>query len=235
MGKYIFEEVFESDLSGFFYGDGYSEAAGDYCYNVFPVLDDGRGYSYNYWSAINEEAFKDLTREMDNVINEADDLVNNWSYYKNIREIMLDYHLPYNSHNAHKIKEMIDNDDYIECLCDYLKIKTGKKWEAVSVRGYCQGDYTEVIYCTEFYTDHSAEVVGEMVLGCGKEYHFISLDDNGEEIEDVYGYYIADCEAWDDEDVKKILCGYEGLNPDDVELRTVDNYKTVTIPSYRIA
>ena len=44
---------------------------------------------------------------------------------------------------------------------------------------------------------------------------------------------MADCQAWKDEDCKKLVCEWEGIPEDETELQMVDGYTVSTIYSYR--
>ena len=225
--RYIIREVYEPDFEFYFDDDGFSSRGGIYGYNIFPILSDYRGYCSHYHAAINDDEFKKLDEELNNIIDEIYNLDNSYSRYKNVKEIMEDYNLTYNPKNAHTLKEMLSDNYYLDHLTDYLTIKTGEKWACIPVTGYCQGDFTNVIYCEKYYTEKDARVVGEMVLGCAKEFSitFVNEGETEENADTVYGYFVADCEAWKDEDYKKIVCGYEGIDPekDNVTLEMIEN------------
>lgn len=234
--KYIVKEVMDTDFSFYFDCDCYSKAAGDYNFTVFCVSNDRRGYCNNYSSGINGTDFNYVVSDLDAVIDEIDTLLNYESgySYKNIKEIMLDYDLNYNPHNAHKLKTILDID-YIDAITMFLSMRTGNTWKRKSVCGYCQRDYTDVIYCSDRYSEKSAQVIGEIYLGCGKEFSITFLDETGKETETVYGYYVADCEYTTDAELKELICSYEGIEPEQTRLELIENVRTVYTPSYRIA
>lgn len=232
---HIIREVFEPDFSFYFDCDCFSKAAGDYNFTVFCVSNDRRGYCNNYSSGINATDFNYIKSDLDAVIDEVDNIINGYSCgYNNIKEIMKDYDLNYNPHNAHLLKGIIDLD-YVDALTLLLTLRTGKSWKCLQVCGYCQGDYTDVVYCSEKYDDKTARIIGELYLGCGKEFSFTFLDENGEETETVYGYYVADCEYTSDEELKQVICSYEGIEPEQARLELIENVRAVYTPSYRIA
>lgn len=111
-------------------------------------------------------------------------------------------------------------------------MKTGATWEALSVHGYCQGDFTEVIYCKDKYSRETAQIIGEIYLGCAKEFSFTSLDEDGAENYVVHGYYIADSEAVKPEEYKAKLASYEGLKPDEIRLELIEDIHTITTADY---
>ena len=141
---------------------------------------------------------------------------------------MKDYNIPYSPRSAHALKGLIEIDNYIEQLCAYLTIKTGKAWTTRTCRGYCQGDYVEVVYCEKFYTDHEIDIIGDMYLGCGKEFS-IEFPDN----ETVYGYFVADCQGYTEADYLSIICEQEGIEKEKAILETIDHIETVYNPVYK--
>lgn len=228
--KYIIREVFEPDFDSYFDCDCFSAAGGDYSLTVFPLVYDRHGF----YSAINAEAYKKVDLDLEYMTSEIHDLLNDNSNYSNVKEILNDYNIRYTPQNAHKAKEL-DDIDYIYRLISFLELRTGNKWAVKGVHGYCQGDYVSVIYCTKYYDEKSAEIIGDLVLGCGKEFSITFCDDSGEEPDTIYGYFIADCEARSDEDYKNIVCNQEGIDPEAATLEIIETVKTITTPVYRTA
>ena len=226
MSRYIIRECNNPDFSFYFDGDVFSEAGGNYCYTLFCVTSHYGRYS----SGINGNAFKDISNEMDSVLEEIDGLCNGWSDYENIKEIMKDYSLPYSPRKAHELKELLDLSDYIERLCGYLTIKTGHKWDSKEARGYCQGDYVEVVYCKDFYTNETIDIIGDLYFGCGKE--FCIIDNEESDINTVYGYYVADCQGYQPDDYLRIVCEQEGIEPKEATLELIENIQTIYNPVY---
>ena len=234
--KYIVKEVMDTDFSFYFDCDCYSKAAGDYNFTVFCVNTERYSYNTRYTSGINGTDFNYVVSDLNAVIDEIDTLLNYESgySYKNIKEIMLDYDLNYNSHNAHKLKTILDIG-YIDAITMFLSMRTGKSWKSLQVCGYCQGDYTDVVYCSEKYDDKTARIIGELYLGCGKEFSITYLDENGEETDTIYGHYVADCEYITDAELKELICSNEGIEPEQTRLELIESVSTVYTPSYRIA
>lgn len=46
---------------------------------------------------------------------------------------------------------------------------------------------------------------------------------------------MADCEAWTDEQYKKIVCEWAGIEPGETELQMIDGYSVRTVYNYRTA
>ncbi len=119
-----------------------------------------------------------------------------------------------------------------ETIAGFLTITTGKTWTVDSARGYCQGDYVKMVYCPEHYKD-GVKHYGEIWLGAGTEFSIIFLNETGEEDYTVYGYIVADSQAWKEEDCKKLICEWAGIPEDETRLEMIDSYRTVTKYTYR--
>lgn len=236
--NYIVREVpAEScDFSFYFDNDGLTEAGGDYCYNLFIVGNRNCG-------GFNTEAYEAVTSDIENLLEMYLDIVNksNYAQYSSIGAMLLDCDLISNIHNTKKIKAYAHflkncDENFAEyetaTVAEYLTLKTGKEWDTDSATGYCQGDYVELVYCKEHYTE-GVKHYGEIWLGAGKEFTITFLNGDGEEEDTVGGYIVADCQAWKDEDCKKLVCEWEGIPEDETELQMVDGYTVSTIYSYR--
>lgn len=85
---------------------------------------------------------------------------------------------------------------------------------------------------------------GEIWLGCGKEFCVIDVEDYAEdedgeatytETDSVYGYIVADSQAWRDEDYKRLVCEWAGINEEETRLEMIDGSHVCTTYSYRVA
>jgi len=250
MKKYIIKEVpaEQTDFSFYFEGDGLTEAGGDYCYNLFIVAQsiNGRGF--------NTEAYEVIKSEIENLMEMYSDIVNksNYAQYSSVGAMLLDYGLIDNIHNTKKIKAYTEflaycyekpcspyrnyHDNFsafeTKCVAGYLTLKTGKEWSTDSATGYYQGDYVEMVYCKEHYTE-GVKQYGEIWLGAGKEFTITFLNGDGEEEDTVGGYIVADCQAWKDEDYKKLVCEWEGIDEKETELQMIEGQSTTVSYSYR--
>lgn len=231
--KHIFREVSPeaTDFSFYFDDDGIKEAGGDFCYNLFIVQRERYGRLYGF--QIDE--YREIARELYNVADDFDNVPG--AYTPSFKQVMKDYGLHYTPQRCHALKELVFDDEFDsenpETVAAYLTIKTGKAWDVASARGYSQGDYCQVVYCKDFHEEPKA--YGEIWLGAGREFEYIALDDDGNEIERVGGYIIADCQAWRDEDYKRLLCEWEGVKPEETALEMIDGSHTWTEYEYRTA
>lgn len=232
--NYIIREVppEQSDFSYYFDDDGLTEAGGDYCNNLFIVTQSRRS------SGFNEEEYKRIQDKADAIIDGFSDVADKWTNgynsYETYKECMEYNSIEYTTHKCHALKEWAQAADTREpeTIADFLTITTGKQWSTDSARGYSQGDYVEMVYCEEHYTD-GVKHYGEIWLGAGKEFYTIELDENGEEVDTCGGYIVADSQAWDDEDYKRLVCEWAGIPEDETRLEMIDSYKTVMQYTYR--
>lgn len=231
----IFREVEPeaTDFSFYFDDDGIKEAGGDFCYSLFIVQRERYGRLYGF--QIDE--YREIVKRLDWIEEEFTAHQEGTGAYKSYKEIMEDYGLHYTPNACHALKELIFSGNFDssdpETVAAFLTIKTGRAWDVVSARGYSQGDYCEIVYCKDFHKE--PEAYGEIWLGAGKEFEYIEFDEDGNEIERVGGYIIADCQAWKDEDYKRLLCEWEGCKPEETALEMIDGSRTYTQYSYRTA
>lgn len=237
--KYIIRECPPeySDFSFYFDGDCFKGSGEDYKYNLFIVMDGKNGSTFNM-------------EEYNRVCNLAEELQDcfediegrDYCYYNTFKEIMNDYarahkELSYNPSKCHKLREVLRRFDRSDSksVCEFLEIYTGIKWDVVSVYGYFQGDYAEVIYCEDAYTEQDAKAAGEIWLGAASEFCVIEMDENGEEIDSCFGFFVADSQARHDEDYKRLVSEWYGINEEEAQLEMIDDWKTYTKYEYRIA
>ena len=231
--KYIIREATpeQTDFSFYFDNDGLTEKGGSYFYNLFIVSFD------RFSSGFNMEEYKRIQEQAESILDGFSDIDNGDKYYyDSYKEVMKYNGLHYSPTACHRLKKWAENADIsdTETIAEYLTITTGKKWETASAHGYSQGDYVEMVYCPEHYKN-GVQQYGEIWLGCGKEFCVIETDEKGEEIDSCWGYIIADCQAWKDEDYKRLVCEWAGIEPNETELQMIDNYSTRTEYIYRTA
>ena len=224
-----------ADLSFYFDGDCYNENSGDYNNTVFIVCSD-RGHRYG----LNIEEYNRIVERAEGISEGFYDVEHKesaWTNYETYKDVMKDWGIDYTSHKCHLLKEWykggVEADD-AESIADFLTITTGKTWAVQSAHGYCQGDYAELVYCTDNYKK-GVKALGEIWLGAAKEFCVIDLDENGEEADSCYGYIVADCEAWHDDDYKRLVCEWAGCKPEETRLEMIDGYHTYTKYEYRTA
>ena len=233
----MFKEVSPEsiDFSEYFDGDIFNENSGGYEYNLFIISYDNRRIS-----GLNAKTYEELQEETNELYNAFQYVKDGCTDYEGnkytYKQAMQENGLVYNPTKCSKLKKLFNDCRYpddIETLAEYLTIKTGKHWDTTSASGYCQGDYVEILYCTEIYKD--PEMYGELWLGCGKEFCFAYLDENGnvKDCSEVYGYFVADCQYKTDEELKKVLCEYEGTKPEETKVLLIDYNTMHTYTKYQ--
>ena len=218
-----------AELQLYFDGDTFTGNAGDYCYNLFILsFDHGRVHGFN-------------SDEYKRIQNQAAELAERFTDIKDgymacsYKDIMKDCGIPFSPTACHRLKEWADeySPDDTDGIAAFLSITTGHKWTTTSATGYCQGDYVDIIYCDGHHTKESARAYGEIYLGAAKEFCVIDLDENGEEKDSCYGYFVADSQARKDEDYKKLVCEWACIDPEFTRLELIDGQHTYTEYEYK--
>ena len=235
MKKHIIREIPAEHANFEYYFDGemWNENSGDYNNYLFIVTyDRERIYGYNI------DEYKRIDDQMEDLYNAFCDVETDKSYYNNYKEAMTVNHIEYTPAKCHALKEWFKNSCSngfnfdSEDTANFLTITTGKEWDCIGVSGYCQDDYVNVIFCTQNNSRETAETCGKLWLGCGKEYCVIDIDENGNEIESVYGYYVSDSQSWHT-DIKKLISEWADIDPEETTLEEIDGYTTRTIYNYK--
>lgn len=240
----------ESDFSLYFDDGRLTAAGGDYCYTLFIVAQSRNSCGFN------EKEYHNIQGEIENLLGMYEDIANKSEYaqYSSVGAMLVDWGLVTSIHNTRRIKNIKEwlkacydkptspwrNYETRaeafpeETAAEYLTFKTGKQWRTDSATGYSQGDYVQMVYCSEYY-EKGVKHYGEIWLGAGKEFYTIELDENGEEIDTCGGYIIADSQAWKDEDYKRLVCEWAGVPEDETRIEMIDSYRTFSKYIYRNA
>lgn len=198
---------------------------------IYIVPLDSRRYA-----GFNMDRYNEIKETAEAIQNDFVDIAAGYSNYLDFKDCLNDYGLDYL--NESKIEALTAwskaaNTEEPESIAEYIAITTGQPWTIRSVYGYCQGDFVTVIYNADKHEKKSAKIYGEVWLNCCKEFCVIELDENGNEEDAVYGYIIADSEAWNDEDYKKLVSEWACIDPEETQLEMISGYQTIA--SYRIA
>ena len=235
--KYIIREVpaESAELQYFFDTDAFSEAGGDWCMNLFILYYDS--YSWSRYGGFNLDTYEQIKKQAENIVDgfcNIDPSPYAYYSYNTYKECMLDNGIEYNSRKCYRLKQWLNRDDATdpEGIAEFLTITTGRQWKSIGVHGYCQCDFCNVVFCTDFYDQQTAKTCGEVWLGCATEYSVSELDDAGEETDTVYGFIVADCQAWTPEDAKKLVCDWYGCQESEAILETISHSYTTTHYDY---
>lgn len=176
---------------------------------------------------INEESesFKKVFQMLNN-IDDPVDIKNGYSPYRSFTEAVEDWLPPlnrehYSKQEIHQIKELCEQFGRINSNMLYAKmltIYTGEKYTVNSIRGYCQGDYAEIIYKSDTDPMH-IKWIEALYFGLYDEY--IAEDENG----DIYG----GCYVLHSDNPEEVLKDYAEGEP--FEIYIIDGY--VTTPKYK--
>ena len=237
MYTHVFKEIKPEtmDTMDYFYGDCFNANGGEYGYTLFIIAQNYNDRLYG----LNDEEYKNVKDSIHSLFNDFEYAENNKDY--TFKQAIIENGLKYNATTCHKLKELYfacyhDGNGTIDCdtIAEYLTITTGKTWTITSVCGYCQGDYVDIVFCTEYYTKENAKTYGNIFLGCCKEFSLTEIDENGQEDDATtcYGYYIADNEYRNDDDIKKVLCDYEGLKPEETKVFLISGQTVRTEYTY---
>ena len=233
--KYIIREIAPeySNLEYYFDDDGLTEKGGDYCYNLFIVRNEGWGRL----SGFNLGEYKNIRATADDLLDGFVDVEDGLTDYDGKRytykSVMTDCGIPYNSTDCHRLKEWAKDADTnnTDDIAAFLSILTKKKWDTVGVYGYCQGDYCEIVYCTDHYSN--PRQYGEIWLGCGKEFEVLAIDGDENETDVCGGFIVADCEVKREEDYKRLVCEWACIPIEEATLELIESSYTQTHYNYR--
>ena len=240
MKKYIIKQLppEQAELQYYFDGDTFTERAGGIEYALFILFRDR--FRVSVYPEQNRLTWEEITQKTDDIMCGIEDAANRETDRNGdritVKSVMVENGLKYSPTAAHRLKEWSIRNKYSDdprTVAEYLTLTTGHKWSTTSASGYCQGDYAEIVYCADIYTAKDAEAAGEIALGAANEYSITFPAEDGSEPEMVYGYIVADCQAWQPEDVKRLVCRWEGIDPAEAVLMIPEDPRTVTTYEYR--
>lgn len=233
MKKHIIREIpdEQADLKFYFEDDCFTEKAGDYCDNVFIVSSDRHGVS-----GFNIDEYKRIREKAMNVLDGFFDVENGYTDY-NGDALTYEMILEDEDINVELRNDLIKWTNEKETsepimIAEFLSIITGNDWKSIGIRGYSQGDYVDVVYCPKFTPDNTAEILGEVFLGCAKEFSVQDIDGNGNIEDECFGYIVADCEVNGNEDYKRIVCEQAGIEESETQLELIADSYTKTFYTY---
>ena len=112
-------------------------------------------------------------------------------WYASAADVIKEYlGVTVNGLQAVKVKKAlktIHNDNAL--LCELLTILTPHKWETGTMRGYSQGDWQDIIYPADVYSDADIQYYTAFYMGMYREYVYTY---KGETVTD----FIPDNDAW---------------------------------------
>lgn len=233
MKKHIIREIpdEQADLEYYFEGYGLTEKADDYCDNVFIVSSDRHGVS-----GFNIDEYKRIREKAMNILDGFFDVENGYTDY-NGDALTYEMILKDEDINIELKKDLIEWTNGKETsepviIAEFLSIITGNDWKSIGIHGYSQGDYVDVIYCPKFTLDNTAEILGNVFLGCAKEFVVQDIDGDGYVDDQCFGYIVANCEVNRNEDYKRIVCEQAGIEESETQLELIVDSYTKTLYTY---
>ena len=129
----------------------------------------------------------------------------NTEVYQNVSEAIMDY-LPPEHKKRYSTKEIsiLNNDiswfgmysaDDEMIIVRVLSIVTGRKYERSTIRGCCQGEWQNVLYPSDVYSDETIEYLEKDYFNTGSEWIIHDEDFIPECAEDISGYSVY-CYSW---------------------------------------
>ena len=119
--------------------------------------------------------------------------------------------------NIHRLKELFStiaeayHPEYeTDAIAEVMTIITGEKYEAGTLRGYCQGDEVQIIYKADEWNKEALDSLETEFWNGGREYYITTE-------EDPEGYCMYFTE-WNDDEIKKTIAAETGTTPEEVEL-----------------
>lgn len=233
MIKHIIREYIDygEDAEIYFENADFNSDSGDFNNTIF-ILSSNRHCNYNSddWENVCRQA-----NELADILVDIEQYSCYNPYYPSFKQAMVDYGFKHSPKKSHKLKNLLKtfDDNKTEDVAEYLTLLTDKKWDVFTARGYLQGDWCEIVYCTENYVDYEIKEIGDIYLGCYKSFCVIDVDENGEGVDSCSGYLIANSRTYNEEEYKTLVCEWVGINENETQLELIDGCATQKIYSYR--
>ena len=186
-----------------------------------------------------------------------DDFMDNWRYaweeveaimhgyggcsFDTVTQAIMHYLKPehkarYNTREIAEWKAILYDMDYgspsdeNKTICKAMSLITGKEWDCTTIRGCCQGDWQEIIYCADKWNREAIEQVESEYFNLGSEWMIHDGEDAPEDPEDISGYTVY-CYKWDEDGIRQEIAFHIGCNPDEVVMYAYDG--SVMMPKYK--
>lgn len=116
----------------------------------------------------------------------------------------------YNAHMPDDFRRVWERFDENRVL-RALKLYTGRTWDRVTIRGYCQGDWQDVYYPVDEYSREALQELEIEYFNLGTEWEISRADAR----EDSYCMY---CYSDTPDQIRAEIAAAEGVAPDKVTL-----------------
>lgn len=131
------------------------------------------------------------------------------------------------------LNDNFDIDSYADVCCA-LDLYTGKTWKYTTIRGCCQGDWQNVIYCIDNWNNEDIKRLEIEYFNIGSEWLIYEnpiedevLTSKNFDINDIDYDYGTYCYNWSDEGIRQEIADCIGCNVKDVVLFKFDGYTRI--------
>lgn len=107
-----------------------------------------------------------------------------------------------------------------EAYAAALTLITGQKWDFCTLRGNCQSDWQEFIFCTDLWNRDRLERLESEYFNTGTEWIIHDDDTPPDSPEEINGFSVY-CTEWNDDGIRREIAeaaACAGLNPGAVKL-----------------
>lgn len=174
------------------------------------------------------ETIENIKNAMDDAASELKELMRGASCYDSFKSIILDW-LPAPEHKSEYSRA--DRLEWRRLILAYdagaiddenattaaLELVTGRKYDAGTIRGCCQGDWQEIIYPAEYGAEWLRDFETEY-FNTGAEWR---ISENDPENDDNYYMYTH---SWSDDGIRAEIAAAAGVDPGDVILYTFSGW-----------
>lgn len=176
--------------------------------SVLSAIDDGFGETY--WQY---ESFEEcLKNELYGSIEMNEKIIENWEKLLN---------------------NDFDIDSYAD-ICNALGLYTGKEWDYTIIKGCCQGDWQNVIYCVDDWSNEDIKRIeieyfnlGSKWLICENPIEDEELTSEDFDIDNIEHDFSMYCYSWNDNGIKEEIADCIGCNVEDVVLFKFNGYTRI--------
>jgi hypothetical protein len=167
------------------------------------------------------ERLEEIRQALENIAETFDDMQAGQAHTNNLHAVLW-YHLPRDDGRGYSRTERLElvklaaqyewpgsRNMENKILCRVLELITGQEWTAGTIRGYCQGDWQEIIYPSEYGREWLAAFEAEY-FNTGSEWHIKESDEDP-------GYYQY-CTGWNNAMIRAEIAEVAGCEPCDVVL-----------------
>ncbi len=179
-----------------------------------------------YIRGLNTEAYDEIVSQAESIIEGFHDIGKH--YFETFKDVMEYNSVSFTKETYSLLRKWAKNADTNNNhdIARYLSIVTGKSWNVRTFRGYVQGSYCQVVYCTDCHSEEFINEAGNFWLCCGTEFC----------IDGVSGYYVLDTIRWEEnEKLVNLLAEYACCKPADLNVylykgsHTVADYRLLKI------